>query len=95
MSRGFLLMLLSNTTATSNTAPSPSTSLSCFYSVFSLAWQAAIQFYFGAKENAYMGKESKSHRMVWDTNVAVSLSRDTNMAAVTSCENTLGQGAFS
>ena len=91
MSRGFLLMLLSNTTATSNTAPSPSTSLSCFYRVFSLAWQAAIQFYFGAKESAYMGKESNSHR----NGMAVSLSRDTNMAAVTSCENTLGQGAFS
>ena len=61
------------------------------YRVFHSRGQHLCKF-IGTKESVYIRKEFNSHRTkFWDTinMAAVSLFWDTNMAAVTSCENTL------
>ena len=56
-----------------------------FYRVFSLTWPASMQVYCNQRKRLH-----KKRVLVWDTNMgAVSLFWYTNMAAVTSCENTL------
>ena len=57
-----------------------------FYRVFSLTWPEYIQIYWNKRKR--LQKSSSPTGLVWDTNMAaVSLFRDANMAAVTSCEN--------
>ena len=56
-----------------------------FYRVVSLTWPASMQVYCNQRKRLH-----KKRVLVWDTNMgAVSLFWYTNMAAVTSCENTL------
>ena len=53
------------------------------YRVFSLTWPLSIQIYIiGTKESIYVRKEFNPRGLVWNT----------NMAAVTSCENAVYVG---
>ena len=59
------------------------------YRVFLLTLQAAIQMYWNKRTFLHRKKSSTPTGLVWGTNMAaVLLFRDTNMAAVTPCENT-------
>ena len=61
---------------------------------FWLTWPASLQIYW-TKGVVYIRRMFNSHRTGLDTNMAaVSLFWDTNMTAVTSCENTLWVRSF-
>ena len=62
--------------------------LICSNIAFSLTWPASMQVHWNKRKRLH--KKRVRLAQDWDTNMAaVSLFRDTNMAAVTSCENTL------
>ena len=55
------------------------------YRAFSLTWRASMLIYWNKRKRLHKKKSSTPTGLVWDT----------NMAAVTSCENTLlGTGIF-